>query len=74
MSEPEEYGTQNWLVTASTFDYGLLTARNQLIKNVIAPMLDQMMPSVKAEHVVDARETYTLRLYLERIYEQHLDG
>ena len=72
MSEPSAYKSQNWLVTATTFDYGLLTARNQFVKNVINPMLDQMMPTVKQEHVVDAKERYTLRIYLERVYD--LDG
>ena len=68
-ADPESYETQNWLVTATTFDYGLLTARNQLVKNVIGPMLDQLMPSVKSEHVIDSGEKYTLKIFLERVRE-----
>lgn len=71
-ADQKAYKTQNWLVTASTFDYGLLVGRNQLVKQVISPMLDQMMPSIKSEHIVDAKEKYTLRIYLERVYD--LDG
>jgi hypothetical protein len=63
----ESYETQNWLVTASNFDYGVLTGRNQLIKHVIGPMIDEMMPSIKSEHIVDSGERYTIKIFLERV-------
>ena len=50
----------NYGVECKDIDFGLLTARNQLIKRVISPLLDMIDPQVKADHVIDSETVYTV--------------
>ena len=53
---------QNYAVECKDIDYGLITARNQLIKKVINPLMDMIDAKLKADHVVDSKTVYTVSL------------
>ena len=53
---------QNYAVECKDIDYGLFTARNQLIKKVINPLMDMIDAKLKADHVVDSKTVYTVSL------------
>ncbi len=52
----------NYAVECKEIDYGLLTARNQLIKRIINPLMDMIDETLKPDHVVDSKTSYTLSL------------
>lgn len=53
---------QNYAVECKDLDYGIITARNQLIKQVFHPLMDMIEQTLKPDHVVDSRTKYTLSL------------
>lgn len=54
----------NYAVECKEIDYGLLTARNQLIKRIINPLMDMIDETLKPDHVVDSKTSYTLSLVI----------
>ena len=56
--------TDKWAIDGQTFDFGTLLARNQLIKNVINPILDDLFVDPIAYHVTDSRTRYRLKILL----------
>jgi hypothetical protein len=52
----------NYAVECKEIDYGLLTARNQLIKRIINPLMDMIDETLKPDHVVGSKTSYTLSL------------
>ncbi len=51
-------------VDCGSFDFGTLTARNQLISKILNPALDMLVSQAKAEHVVGSETKYTLKLFM----------
>lgn len=52
----------NYAVECKDLDFGLLCARNQLIKRVINPLMDMIDAKLKYDHVVDSKTVYTVSL------------
>jgi hypothetical protein len=52
----------NYAVECKDLDYGLICARNQLIKRVINPLMDMIDNTLKPDHVIDSKTVYTLSL------------
>jgi uncharacterized membrane protein YebE (DUF533 family) len=51
-------------VEAGTVDFGHLTARNRLIKEVVAPAVDALLAAAKSDHVIDSKTTYTIQILI----------
>lgn len=54
----------NYAVNCKDLDFGIISARNQLIKRVINPLMDMLDFKVKGEHIVDSKTTYTLSIVI----------
>jgi len=54
----------NYAVECKDLDYGIITARNQLIKQVFHPLMDMIEQTLKPDHVVDSKTKYTLSLVI----------
>jgi len=54
----------NYGVEAVGIDYGLICARNQLIKNVINPLLDKIDIVLKPDHVIDSKTQYKVAIVI----------
>jgi hypothetical protein len=54
--------TLNYGVSCIDLDYGTMSARNQLIKNAIHPLLDMIDAYLKPDHVVDSKTKYKLAI------------
>lgn len=52
----------NYAVECVGLDHGIVTARNQLIKRVINPVMDMIDAKLKADHVVDSKTVYKVSL------------
>jgi hypothetical protein len=52
----------NYAVECKDIDFGLLSARNQLIKKVINPLMDMIDTTLKPDHVIDSKTVYTVSL------------
>jgi hypothetical protein len=52
----------NYGVSCVELDYGTITARNQLIKNVINPLMDMIDAYLKPDHIVDSKTKYKVAL------------
>lgn len=58
-TESKKYG-----VKCDGLDFGLLNARNQLIRQAINPALDTLLATPIFEHVVDSETRYSLQILL----------
>ena len=56
--------TLNYGVECTGCDYGLITARNQLISRVINPLIDTIMETLKPDHIVDSGTTYKVAVVI----------
>lgn len=54
--------TLNYGVSCKGVDFGMLTARNQLISKVINPLLDQILVPLKQDHVIDSETKYVVNV------------
>ncbi len=52
----------NYAVECTDIDFGLLSARNQLIKKVINPLMDLIDERLKPDRVIDSHTVYKLSL------------
>jgi len=57
-----EVDKKNYAVECVDLDYGILCARNQLIKNVINPLMDMIDAYLKPDHVIDSKTKYKVAL------------
>lgn len=54
----------NYAVECKDLDYGIITARNQLIKRVFNPLMDMIENTLKPSHIVDSRTVYKLAIVI----------
>jgi hypothetical protein len=57
-----EVERKNYGVECTDLDFGSITARNQLIKNVINPLMDMIDAYLKPDHIVDSKTKYKVAL------------
>jgi hypothetical protein len=57
-----EVDKKNYAVECVELDYGTITARNQLIKNVINPLMDIIDAYLKPDHIIDSKTKYKVAL------------
>jgi hypothetical protein len=60
---------QNYAVECVDLDYGIITARNQLIKQVINPLMDMIDAYLKPDHVIDSKTKYKVSLVVSSTRE-----
>ena len=54
-----------YAIVVTGFDYGLLNARNQLIKNLINPALDTLLVEPVHDHITGSETVYTMTIHLK---------
>jgi len=59
-----EVDKKNYAVECVGLDYGTITARNQLVKLVINPLMDMIDAYLKPDHVVDSKTKYKVALVI----------
>lgn len=61
--------TKSYAVSINEFDFGLLSARNQLMVKVIAPALDMLLTEPIWDHIKGSETRYSLSLLLKAEWE-----
>lgn len=56
---------KKYAMSCEGFDFGILTARNQLVQRVINPLLDTVELELKHDHIVGSETRYTLKILIE---------
>jgi len=51
-------------IECGVVDFGQLTARNRLIKDLICPAIDALLGAAKADHIVDSKVTYRIQILI----------
>ena len=64
MSDDRVIDKKSYAAQAGPIDFGTLTARNQLVRLAIGPLLDALVPQAKHDHRVDSETRYTIKLLL----------
>jgi hypothetical protein len=71
MSDERKVDKKSYAAQAGPITFGTLTARNQLVRQAINPLLDALVPQAKHDHVVDSETRYTVKILL--IAERDID-
>lgn len=58
-----------YAIEVRNFDFGLLSARNQLIIKLINPALDTLLVEPIWDHIKGSETSYSLTLYLKAEWE-----
>jgi hypothetical protein len=64
MSDKRQIDKKSYAASAGPVDFGTLTARNQLVRMAVGPILDALIPQVKHDHRVGAETRYTVKVLI----------
>lgn len=64
MSDERKIDKKSYAAQAGPIDFGAITARNQLVRQAINPILDAIVPQAKHDHRVGAQTRYTVKILL----------
>lgn len=71
MSDERVKPKKSYAASAGPIDFGTLTARNQLVRMAINPILDALVPQAKYDHRVGAETRFTVKILI--VAEDDLD-
>lgn len=57
--------TKKYAIEVKGFDFGVLSARNQLISRLINPALDTLLVEPFHDHEIDSQTLYSLTIFLK---------
>lgn len=64
MTDERKIDKKSYAAQAGPIDFGTLTARNQIVRMAIGPILDALVPQAKHDHRVGAETRYTVKILL----------
>lgn len=54
-------------------DFGNLVARNSFVRLVVNPLMDSVLPKLKADHAVNSETRYTVKMIIESESEREIE-
>ena len=71
MSDERLIDKKSYAAQAGPITFGVLTARNQIVRDAVNPILDALVAQAKHDHVVDSQTRYTVKILI--VSERDID-